>query len=33
MHLSEQELNLLPIEDREQMLLLRNQLAMGGAGM
>jgi hypothetical protein len=36
MHLSEQEISLLPAEDREQMLMLRNQLATGGgagAGM
>lgn len=33
MHLSEQELNLLPAEDREQMLQLRNQLTMGGGSM
>jgi hypothetical protein len=31
MHLTEEELNLLPAEDRDQMLLLRSQLAMGGA--
>jgi hypothetical protein len=33
MHLTDQELNLLPAEDREQMIQLRNQVAMGGRPM